>query len=244
MSTSMYVMAWIPIALAAISAASAVAGTVMAATRSGAATSRGQGEADLSMLEKEYAQRSRTRANQVQADTIRTTAAETDVTSAGVRLQTAQQEMGRRRTLQQLTAANTTSRIGRGAIYDPYDSASAIEGENQRLGEEDISTLRLMGESSVRKLSFQKRQLELQAKGVEAGLGEQPIRRDPYLDLAADQRSQIWGEAGLKIGKELAGFGMSAYRYLDTPSFKDTSFGGAGAVGQPVPSLGVTSAYG
>jgi len=206
--------------MAGISAAAAVAGTVMSATRASAASGAGGASEALANYEKDFAYRSQRRAGAIQAQQAYTQAAELDVTKAGVQIQSAEQELARRRQLQQLTAANTIDTIARHEQYDPYSSSSAIERENVRLSEADIADLKLMEESQLHRLSFQQSQLNLAGRALDAGINVTPPRFDTSAsDLAAAQRSSIWGEAGLKALGQVAGYAgtYGAKLFGDTP---------------------------
>jgi len=92
-------------------------------------------------------------------------AAQTDVTAAEVGIQTAQRELSRRKEIGRLFQANAIDMIARGGIATGQDSGGAIDRANLEAGEEDVSNIKMMGESAKRQLSFRKSNLELAVQG-------------------------------------------------------------------------------
>jgi hypothetical protein len=104
---------------------------------------------------------------QVRGSQYLTQASQTDITQSEPNVREAQQELQRRRALDQLMQSNAIDLVARGGVQTGQDSASAIDDRNRAMTEEDISSMRFMSESQKRQLSFRKQNLEMAAQGEE-----------------------------------------------------------------------------
>lgn len=138
----------------------------------------------------------------------RAMAAGTQLEIGESRLQTQQQEIGRRREIAKIWQANAIDLVARGGRSDGTDSMAALQAENARLGEEDVANIRLMGESRVNKLSFRKKQFELGASAADLSAiftGENAARKTN--DLYTDMGFKLMGTALSAAGSMAGGLG-------------------------------------
>lgn len=153
------------IALMAGMAAMSVAQAASKASQGAAAATRGIANAQAG----QEAARTETYLNdlqsQVRGGQYLVQAAQTDELSAEVGVRTAQQELMRRRELSRLMQGNAIDLVARGGVATGQDSASAIDDYNRAMAQEDVDTIRFMGQGQQRQLSFRKQNLEMAAKG-------------------------------------------------------------------------------
>jgi hypothetical protein len=217
------------IALMAGMAAMSVAQAASSASKGAAAAGRGIASAGKA----EEAARTETYLNDLQAQVrgggYQVAASQTDISSAEVGMRTAQQELMRRRELDRLLQGNAIDLVARGGVQTGQDSASAIDDYNRAMAEEDVGTMRMMGESAKRQLSFRKQNLEMAAKGAELqGLYGQATGQNKVdalerqkADLGA-RAQDIGSDAVFKIGSTLMNFAGSNFGGSKTPSTDET----------------------
>jgi hypothetical protein len=145
-------------------------------------------------------------------------ASQTDVSQSEVSMRTAQQELSRRRELARLGQANAIDLVARGGVQTGQDSASAIDDYNRSMVAEDVSTMRMMGESQKRQLSFRKQNLEMAAKGEEL--------RGLYAQAGGQNKVDA-------LGRQIADFGARAQDIGTDAMFKigGTLLSTAGSIG-------------
>ena len=148
----------------------------------------------------------------VRAAQYNTQAAQTDITSQEVAIQTAQQELARRRMLANLGQANAIDLVARGGVETGQDSSGAIDQRNQQLSDEDVANIRMMGESKQQQLSFRKQNLSdaaaMQNLGstfsqVAANFKQQNL--ESQVATAGQQANDIGIDAMFNISSKLLG---------------------------------------
>ena len=167
----------------------------------------------------------------------RAAAAGTGLAIAEDKYATQQQEIARRREIARLWQANAIDLVGRGGQSDGTDSTAVLQAENARLGEKDVTNIRLMGESRVSKLSFRQTQQNLGAMASELealNIGEATSRQ-----IASFATSMFFklldpiGGSGVHQGGASAGAGSTPGSVLgNAPSFV------GGGIGDPADMRG------
>jgi len=208
-------MSW-QMAMMAAQAGVGIASSISSATRGAAAIDRGIGR----LHEAENQAAAETRMNvlgtEVRGAQYLTQAAQTDVTAAEVGIRTAQQEKARRVALDHLMQANAIDLVARGGVQTGQDSAAAIENYNRDVTEEDVGTIKLMGESAKRQLSFRKKNFELSAMGEQlrgqfarlAGAFKQE-NLEGQIEEAGAKARDLGSDAIFKVLGSLTGMGAS-----------------------------------
>ena len=146
---------------------------------------------------------------QVKSAQYTTAAAETGTEIAGTQLQTQQQEIQRRRTIAKLWQANAADLVGRGGVSGDGGSGDVIQAYNAGIGDEDISNIRLIGESKVNQLSFRQTQYNLAATGSDLdalNAGDNASRQISQQD--AQTSNQVTGIILGTLGKMVGGASM------------------------------------
>ena len=161
------------------------------------------------------------RGAQVRQAQYLTQAAQTDVTSAEVGIQTAQQELMRRRELGRLMQGNAIDLVARGGVATGQDSSAAIGDYNKALTEEDVGTIKLMGESRQRQLSFRKANLEFAAQGEDL--------RQTLFNLGSYYKQQGLEQQVHEAGAKAQDIGVDTmFKLLSTAMGSVGSIGGGG----------------
>jgi hypothetical protein len=163
---------------------------------------------------------------------LNTQAGQTDITAQQLNIQTAQQELARRRMLDSLTQSNAIDLVARGGVQTGQDSSGAIDQRNRAMAEEDVSNFKLMNESNQQQLSFRKQNLQSaigneQLRSTFAQLGTDFKLQNLETQVAtAGQKAQDIGiDAMFNIGSKLIGSGSSMFGLGSSPSA-----GGADAI--------------
>lgn len=150
--------------------------------------------------------------SQVREAQLNTQAAQTDITSAQVGVQTAEQELARRRMLASLGQSNAIDLVARGGVQTGQDSAGAIDQYNRQLSDEDVSNIRMMGDARQQQLSFRKQNLqsevgneELRSTFAQIGTDFKLQNLESQVATAGQKANDIGVDAMFKIGSTLLG---------------------------------------
>jgi hypothetical protein len=169
--------------------------------------------------------------SQVTQAQLATQAGQTDITAQEVNIQTAEQELARRRMLASLGQSNAIDLVARGGIETGQDSAGAIDQRNRQMSDEDVANIRLMGDAKQQQLSFRKQNLQTaigneQLRSTFAQLGTDFKLQNLETQVAtAGQKAQDIGiDAMFNIGSKLMG-SISGMGFGASPSA-----GGADAI--------------
>jgi hypothetical protein len=179
-------------------------GAMAAMSAAQAASSAAKGASDSSAAAGE-----RGLGDMVKAAGYKVAAAQTDVGIKQTQLQTQQQEEARRMQIAQLWQANAIDLVARGGVAGEGGSGDVAQAYNKELGDEDLSRIRLIGESQVNRLSFRRTQ---QLMGVAASeldafnAREQSNRQiEGFGQQAFFQIGQAALSAGSKFGASMGG---------------------------------------
>jgi hypothetical protein len=147
---------------------------------------------------------------------LATQAGQIDITSQEVAIQTAEQELARRRMLASLGQSNTIDLVARGGIETGQDSAGAIDQRNRELSDEDVGNIRLMGDAKQQQLSFRKQNLqsaigneELRSTFSQLGTDFKLQNLETQIGTAGQKAQDIGVDAMFNIGSKLLGAGSS-----------------------------------
>jgi hypothetical protein len=170
--------------------------------------------------------------SQVTQAQLATQAGQTDITAQEVNIQTAEQELARRRMLASLGQSNAIDLVARGGIETGQDSSGAIDQRNRQMSDEDAQNIRLIGDAKQQMLSFRKQNLQSaigneQLRSTFAQLGTDFKLQNLETQVAtAGQKAQDIGiDAMFNIGSKLIGSGSSMFGLGSSPSA-----GGADAI--------------
>jgi hypothetical protein len=143
---------------------------------------------------------------------LNTQAGQTDITAQQLNIQTAQQELARRRMLDSLTQSNAIDLVARGGVQTGQDSSGAIDQRNRAMAEEDVSNFKLMNESNQQQLSFRKQNLqsavgmeELRSTFSQLGTDFKLQNLESQVSSAGQKAQDIGIDAMFSIGSKLLG---------------------------------------
>lgn len=160
-----------------------------------------------------------------QASAMEAKAGEARVQGAGYEVQAAQskvaaeqEELHRRAGLLRLLQSNRATLSGRGVSGEQGSSFDVIQDYNKDQADEDINSIRFMGESRQKMLSFAKQQTDMNAAS--------------YLNMAGMARTAGWMGAARAIGG-------AALSYFGLPSGGGGGAGGGGPTGMGATGGGI-----